>query len=97
MLSESRPITGGNLSDKIFSTNPMSWSEVITPRMKKVVENLLVVVSSNGDTVIVNGGEKIGLDNFVKYPTAYVNEKTRNGVICIFNPHLTPDGNIDLG
>lgn len=96
LRSENVKPMAGNLSDKIFSTNPTNWSAIVTPKMKKTMGNLLVVVSHNGDTVIVNGGEKIGLDNFVKYPTAEVNEKSK-GVGCFYNPPLTPGGNIDLG
>ena len=68
---------------------------VITPEMRKKMGNLLVVVSRNGNTVVLNGGHCMGLKNGVELPTSEFNEK-QTGIQCFYNPKFRSDGSMDL-
>jgi len=75
----------------------------ITPRTKKLMGDMLVVVSSSGNgngstTTILNGASHlgIGLKDGITMPTAEFNQKRPAGIQCLHNPKFGRDGSLKL-
>ena len=69
----------------------------IIPAMRKQMKGMLVVASSNGNTLVINGGEFLGgVKDGTAISTDEFNRLQPFGVMCIHNPKFDAEGNISV-